>query len=181
MLFSWVQALALLEFQPENCPPLELLFTVDEETGLTGAKTLDVQTLGLSSRRMLNLDTEKWGEICIGCAGGGGVTLTLEVIFECAGSDCWYRNHILAFCMHLYSHGNNSEFDQKGKRILIAWNQYLCTVCFHWEWILWSRLKSKRSLQALFCLTSEYLDCWEDTPAWILTSTGKMVAAICLD
>ena len=49
-------------------PPLELLFTVDEETGLNGA--LGLETEHLKSRKMLNLDTEEWGSLYIGCAGG---------------------------------------------------------------------------------------------------------------
>lgn len=48
--------------------PLELLFTIDEETGLTGAKELDASML--SGRLMLNLDTEEDGSVYIGCAGG---------------------------------------------------------------------------------------------------------------
>jgi dipeptidase D len=48
--------------------PLELLCTVDEETGLTGAKDLDPSIV--SGRIMLNLDTEEDGAIYIGCAGG---------------------------------------------------------------------------------------------------------------
>jgi dipeptidase D len=51
-----------------DCPPLELLFTVDEETGLTGAGKLDATLL--HSRLLLNLDSEDLGEICISCAGG---------------------------------------------------------------------------------------------------------------
>lgn len=49
-------------------PPLELLFTVDEETGLNGA--LGLETKYLSGKKMLNLDTEEWGSLYIGCAGG---------------------------------------------------------------------------------------------------------------
>lgn len=49
-------------------PPLELLFTVDEETGLHGA--LGLETDYLSAKKMLNLDTEQWGSLYIGCAGG---------------------------------------------------------------------------------------------------------------
>ena len=48
--------------------PLELLCTVDEETGLTGAKDLDPSIV--SGRIMLNLDTEEDGAIYIGCACG---------------------------------------------------------------------------------------------------------------
>jgi dipeptidase D len=49
-------------------PPLELLFTADEETGMTGALALD-PTL-LHARRLINLDAELEGRIYLSCAGG---------------------------------------------------------------------------------------------------------------
>ena len=61
-------------------PPLECLFTVDEETGLNGAFALDANLL--QGRTMLNLDTEEWGAICIGCAGGGDSQISLPVSYE---------------------------------------------------------------------------------------------------
>ncbi len=63
-------ALALMTDPDVVHPPLELLFTVDEETGLGGALNLDAGLL--TGSRMLNLDTEDWNELYIGCAGGGG-------------------------------------------------------------------------------------------------------------
>ena len=63
-------ALALMTDPQVQHPPLELLFTVDEETGLGGALNLDESMLNASL--MLNLDTEDWNELYIGCAGGGG-------------------------------------------------------------------------------------------------------------
>jgi len=57
--------------------PLELLCTVDEETGLTGAKQLDASMI--SGRIMINLDTEEEGEIYIGCAGGADIHATLPL------------------------------------------------------------------------------------------------------
>ncbi len=56
--------------------PLELLCTVDEETGLTGAKDLDPAIV--KGRIMLNLDTEEDGAIYIGCAGGSDSVGTLK-------------------------------------------------------------------------------------------------------
>ncbi len=54
---------------PDLChPAIEALFTVDEETGLTGAFGLADDML--SGRRLINLDSEDEGEIFIGCAGG---------------------------------------------------------------------------------------------------------------
>ena len=49
---------------------IEALFTVDEETGLTGANSL--QPGFFTGEILLNLDTEEEGEIYIGCAGGKG-------------------------------------------------------------------------------------------------------------
>jgi len=67
-------ALALMTDDTVAHPPLELLFTVDEETGLGGALDLDPAMLGGSC--MLNLDTEAWNELYVGCAGGGGWEFT---------------------------------------------------------------------------------------------------------
>ena len=58
-------------------PPLELLFTVDEETGLNGA--LGLESDYLKGRKMLNLDTEEWGSLYIGCAGGIDYELSKKV------------------------------------------------------------------------------------------------------
>ncbi|MDO9593616.1 MAG: aminoacyl-histidine dipeptidase [Lutibacter sp.] len=53
-------------------PPLEALFTIDEETGMTGA--MGLQANYLNGEILLNLDTEEDDEIDIGCAGGIDVT-----------------------------------------------------------------------------------------------------------
>ncbi len=58
-------------------PPLELLFTVDEETGLNGAVNLEGDFL--NGRILLNLDSEDEGVFTIGCAGGRDVELNLEL------------------------------------------------------------------------------------------------------
>lgn len=70
-------ALALLDEKGLVNPPLELLFTVDEETGLNGANGL--KSGFLKGRRMLNLDTEEDGALYVGCAGGVDTTFTLPV------------------------------------------------------------------------------------------------------
>ncbi len=53
-------------------PPLEALFTIDEETGMTGA--IGLKGGLLDAEIMLNLDTEEDNELTIGCAGGVDVT-----------------------------------------------------------------------------------------------------------
>ncbi|KAL7534142.1 hypothetical protein ACHAWF_004732, partial [Thalassiosira exigua] len=74
--------LALLELDPNDdgsasLPPIQALFTVEEETGLHGAAKLDVRTLGLTGKTVLNLDMEEWGGLFVGCAGGGDTTIDL--------------------------------------------------------------------------------------------------------
>ena len=61
-------ALAAITDPELQHPAIECLFTVDEETGLTGAMKL--QDGMLQSKRLINLDSEDDGQIFIGCAGG---------------------------------------------------------------------------------------------------------------
>jgi dipeptidase D len=67
-------------------PPLEALFTIDEETGMTGAQGL-VGGL-LDGKIMLNLDTEDDDELTIGCAGGVDVNVSGSYRVEAAGDNC---------------------------------------------------------------------------------------------
>lgn len=74
-------ALALIDTPRDSrdvlLPPIEALFTVAEETGLVGAFNLDGSML--SGKTLLNLDTEDWPDVFIGCAGGGDSLLTLPL------------------------------------------------------------------------------------------------------
>lgn len=70
--------MALLTDQTIQCPPLECIFTVDEEVGLRGAYALDLS--GLKSCRMINLDSEEEGVITSACAGGVQVICSLPGI-----------------------------------------------------------------------------------------------------
>jgi len=60
--------------------PLELLFTVDEETGLTGANNL--QKDFITGKMLLNLDTEEDGAFYVGCAGGMDSVGTFKIEYE---------------------------------------------------------------------------------------------------
>ena len=61
-------ALAILTSPGIEHGPIACLFTTDEETGLTGAFALKKEFL--AGDILINLDSEEWGEFCIGCAGG---------------------------------------------------------------------------------------------------------------
>ena len=60
--------------------PLELLFTIDEETGLTGAADLDAGLL--QGRQLINLDSEEDGIVYVGCAGGGDSQVVVPLTGE---------------------------------------------------------------------------------------------------
>ncbi len=60
--------LALTEDKSIPHPPLEILFTSDEEIGMLGAETMDATLL--SADTLLNIDSEKEGIFTVGCAGG---------------------------------------------------------------------------------------------------------------
>jgi dipeptidase D len=73
-------ALALIEDKSLVHGPLELLFTVDEETGLTGAG--DLKQGFFSGKNLINLDSEDEGEIFIGCAGGQHTILKKKIEWQ---------------------------------------------------------------------------------------------------
>lgn len=68
--------MAILESNDIEHGPIECLFTIDEETGLTGA--FGLRNDWLQSRILLNLDSEDEGEMFIGCAGGVDTLANLD-------------------------------------------------------------------------------------------------------
>ncbi|KJE35331.1 aminoacyl-histidine dipeptidase [Thalassospira sp. HJ] len=82
-----IGAAAMMGFMTEDDlehGPLELLFTVDEERGLTGAMNLEPGRL--KGEILLNLDTEDEYELCVGCAGGGDLVASYEYAEEAVGA-----------------------------------------------------------------------------------------------
>ncbi len=65
--------------------PLELLFTTDEEAGMTGAKALTPDSF--KGRRLLNLDSEEDDCVYIGCAGGCDTNLTWRLAASAGGAE----------------------------------------------------------------------------------------------
>ena len=66
--------MSILQSTDISHPEIEALFTIDEETGMTGALNLDGNAL--NGEILLNLDTEEDDEICIGCAGGIDINIS---------------------------------------------------------------------------------------------------------
>ena len=72
--------LALLEDDKIEHGPIECLFTVDEETGLSGAFALEAGFM--NGKMLVNLDSEDEGEFFIGCAGGMDTVATMDCDYE---------------------------------------------------------------------------------------------------
>ena len=70
-------ALALLADKTIPHPPLEVVITVDEETGMYGAAGIDLSML--QGRLLLNIDSEEEGIFTVSCAGGARGTIHLPV------------------------------------------------------------------------------------------------------
>lgn len=79
--------LALIASTDIPHPPLEALFTVDEETGMAGALNLDPSWI--TARRMINLDAEQENTIWAGCAGGNTSVVHLPFRKDTCGGACY--------------------------------------------------------------------------------------------
>lgn len=69
--------MALLDSKNIAHPPLEMIFTTEEETGLCGAIGLDVSDI--KGKQLINLDTEEWGVLMAGCSGGQRVQINIPI------------------------------------------------------------------------------------------------------
>ncbi|HTP69518.1 MAG TPA: aminoacyl-histidine dipeptidase [Dongiaceae bacterium] len=96
-------ALAVMESTDIAHGPLEFVFTIDEETGLTGASEFEPGQL--KAKYFLNLDTEVIGDLCIGCAGGVNTTVRRKVTRVPAKASAAYRIKVTGL------HGGHSGVD----------------------------------------------------------------------
>jgi dipeptidase D len=72
--------MALLASKEIPHPPLEVLMTTDEETGMSGAMALNPEHL--DGRILVNIDSEEEGKLLVSCAGGVRATATLPITWE---------------------------------------------------------------------------------------------------
>lgn len=77
--------LALLAAEDIPHPPLELLITTCEETGMDGAHALDPKTI--SGRTLINIDSEEEGILTVSCAGGCSALINIPVSWEAPNMD----------------------------------------------------------------------------------------------
>lgn len=79
-------AMALLADKSIPHPPLEVILTVDEETGMYGAAGIDLSSL--QGRTMLNIDSEEEGIFTVSCAGGARANITLPITRRAVYGPC---------------------------------------------------------------------------------------------
>lgn len=80
-------AFAILESTDLPHPPLEVLLTVDEETGMYGAEGFDPSYL--EGKMLINIDSEEEGVLTVSCAGGARAELTLPLTYAPNTAPCW--------------------------------------------------------------------------------------------
>ena len=80
-------ALAILDDDSLMHPPIEALFTVDEETGMYGAEGFDVSRL--RARKLINVDSEAEGVITAGCAGGARADIKIPLKTQKNAKPCF--------------------------------------------------------------------------------------------
>jgi dipeptidase D len=115
-------SLAILEDTSLKHGPIEALFTVDEETGLTGAFALESNML--TGKILLNLDSEDFGVITVGCAGGGDSQITLPLKTQPISGDI--ENVLIKISGLRGGHSGVDAHEQRGNAIKILarllWN-----------------------------------------------------------
>lgn len=81
-------ALAVLESSDIAHGPIEVLLTIDEEAGMSGARLLESGIL--TGQWLFNIDTEEWGELYLGCAGSIDLEVGQPLEYETAPANLIY-------------------------------------------------------------------------------------------
>lgn len=117
-------ALAVITSTNIPHPAIECLFTVDEETGLTGANLLKDGCL--NGRRLINLDSEDDGQVFIGCAGGIDTLAKMHYTPALLPEGQWFAAHI---CVNGLMGGHSGDDINKGRananKVLVEFLQAL--------------------------------------------------------
>lgn len=111
--------------------PVNCLFTIDEETGLTGAQALNGDML--DGDILLNLDSEDEGEIFIGCAGGVCTYADYRFIWERIAGDMFYMRADISNLVGGHSGDDINKGRANANKLL---NRFLCRIAEKYEFYL---------------------------------------------
>ncbi|MBR6649144.1 MAG: aminoacyl-histidine dipeptidase [Bacteroidaceae bacterium] len=126
-------AMAVLADKNLKHGPVNCLFTVDEETGLTGAQALDKELL--QGDILVNLDSEDEGEIFIGCAGGVCTYADYRFIWDRVAGDMFFMQAEISNLTGGHSGDDISKGRANANKLL---NRFLCRVAEKYEFYLCS-------------------------------------------
>ena len=111
--------------------PINCLFTIDEETGLTGAEALDANLL--QGDILINLDSEDEGEIFIGCAGGVCNYADYRFVWDTIGGDMFFMKAEIGGLTGGHS-GDDINKGRANANKLLA--RFLCRIAEKYEFYL---------------------------------------------
>ena len=158
---------------------VECLFTVDEETGLNGAKCLEAGFF--KSQILLNLDSEDEGELFIGCAGGMNTIASFKYKSKNTPAGC--RSYRIAISGLLGGHSGTDIEKERGNSIKIL-NEILWEARNRFDMRLVAfeggnlRNAIPREAYAIIVIPSKYIEVFED---FFHEATKKLVALIRLE
>lgn len=115
--------LAILDAPELDHPRLEIILTVDEETGMEGAMGIDLSML--QGKRMINLDQEEEGIFITSCAGGARVDVTIPVQRVTVNQDRDKMSVIELKITGLAGGHSGTEIDKKGGNANVLLGQLL--------------------------------------------------------
>ncbi|MBO8214510.1 aminoacyl-histidine dipeptidase [Acinetobacter nosocomialis] len=123
-------ALAVLDSNDIAHGPIEVLLTVDEEAGMSGARLLEAGIL--KGKWLFNIDTEEWGELYLGCAGSIDVEVEQPLSYEPISKDLNIVNILVAGLKGGHS-GIDIHLGRGNANVILArfLNQYLGSLGGH--------------------------------------------------
>ena len=124
-------AMAVLADKTLKHGPVNCLFTVDEETGLTGAQALDKNLL--QGDILVNLDSEDEGEIFIGCAGGVCNYADFRFVWDRVAGDMFFMKAEISNLTGGHSGDDISKGRANANKLL---NRFLCRIAQKYEFYL---------------------------------------------
>lgn len=119
--------MAILDSNDIAHPPIEAVFTVDEEVGLLGAAALDFGLL--KGKKMINLDSEEEGVFTVCCAGGVRVNATIPLIIDEVPEDFVAYKVTVSGLMGGHSGVDIDKGRESANRLIIRFLKNLCTGC----------------------------------------------------
>ena len=124
-------AMAVLADKTLKHGPVNCLFTIDEETGLTGAQALDKNLL--QGDILINLDSEDEGEIFIGCAGGVCNYADFRFVWDRVAGDMFFMKAEISNLTGGHSGDDISKGRANANKLL---NRFLCRIAQKYEFYL---------------------------------------------